>query len=128
MTKNRPSFVKLEGSRNEVFIESSLRCLWTILDQKYQTEGGPWGFKNSVFEMHDGRSAHGDGDEPDFTCGDVQIQWYKHIGRGMEINRDVGFDCLWSMFDYCLTSLREQKEKRKMIIDDLLSELASEAY
>ena len=109
MAKRNQRFVDLHADENEKFITNNLRSLFEILQRNHMAEGGPQGFKNDVFEMRDGRSTHGENDEPDFICGDVQIKWYKYIGRSMEINREMSFDELDEMFSRCRTSLRKKR-------------------
>ena len=109
MAKRRKSFVDLTLDENNRFITNNLLVLKEILERNHMSEGGPYGFKNDVFEMRDGRSTHGENDEPDFICSDIEIKWYKHIGRGMEINRNVPFDELDDMFHRCRVSLGKKK-------------------
>ena len=105
MAQRKKQFINLNFDGNLDFISNHLRVLHEILQRNHMGEGGPWGFKNEVFEMRDGRSTHGENDEPDFVCGNIQIKWYKHIGRGMEINRRVSFNELCDMFNKCRDSL-----------------------
>lgn len=41
---------------------------------------------------------------PNFKCGDIEITWYKHIGRCMEVNREVTKEELLKMFNKCENS------------------------
>lgn len=109
MPKPKRDFIALTFDENHDFIVCNLQVLYQILEKKYHEEGGPWGFKNDVFEMNDGRSMHEDDAAPDFVCGDIKIKWYKHIGRGMEINRSLDFEGLQEMFDQCRESLRQKR-------------------
>ncbi len=43
---------------------------------------------------------------PNFKCGDVEITWYKYIGRDMTVNRPVARDELKQIFKKCRRSLR----------------------
>lgn len=88
--------------------------------------GGEWGygqdFKNDVFEMHPywwGECTCGAGDEsdehkdecklmlPNFRCGDIEISWYKYIGRGMTVSRKVSREELREMFRKCFASISQ---------------------
>ena len=109
MATRRKCFIDLNFDENHQFITNNLLVLKEILERDYSSEGGPYGFKNAVFEMRDGRSTHGENDEPDFICGGIEIKWYKHIGRGMEISREASFDELDAMFHKCRVSLRKRK-------------------
>ena len=108
MAKRKQRFIDLNAHDNSRFITNNLLCLYEVLERNYHDEGGPSAFKNNVFQMHSGRSTHGENDEPDFICGDVEIKWYKHIGRGMEISKDAPFNDLDFMFQRCRESLRKR--------------------
>ncbi|MFZ6014995.1 MAG: hypothetical protein ACOYUZ_01420 [Patescibacteria group bacterium] len=43
---------------------------------------------------------------PNFRCGDIEIDWYKYIGRGMSISRPVTREELEAMFAKCFDSLK----------------------
>lgn len=42
---------------------------------------------------------------PNFSCGDVEIRWYKYIGRGMSVNREVSRGEWEALFARCFASL-----------------------
>jgi hypothetical protein len=42
---------------------------------------------------------------PNFRCGDIEVRWYKYIGRGMSLNREVKRHALETMFQRCRGSL-----------------------
>lgn len=42
---------------------------------------------------------------PNFRCGDIEFDWYKHLGRRMRANRIVTMRELRTMFDKCRASL-----------------------
>jgi len=44
-------------------------------------------------------------ERPNFKCGDIEICWYKYIGRGMSVNRSVTKPELKEMFRRCFASL-----------------------
>ena len=43
--------------------------------------------------------------QPNFKCGDVEIRWYKYLGRGMSVNRQVTREELTEIFQKCKDSL-----------------------
>lgn len=43
---------------------------------------------------------------PNFKCGDFEARWYKHIGRGMEFNKDISRADLLDMMKKCLNSIK----------------------
>lgn len=48
---------------------------------------------------------------PNFRCGNIEICWYKYIGRGMTINRVVTRQKLVAMFKVCFASLAKSAKK-----------------
>jgi hypothetical protein len=50
---------------------------------------------------------------PNFRCGDVEISWYKYIGRSMSVNRQVSRGELEDMFEKCFASLPPLSEEDK---------------
>jgi len=42
---------------------------------------------------------------PNFQCGDVQVRWYKYIGRGLSLNREIDRQGLEAMFQRCFGSI-----------------------
>jgi len=53
---------------------------------------------------------------PNFKSDDVEIKWYKNIGRGMVINRDVSEEEINRIFDFCEESI---KWKNKTVVQEL---------
>lgn len=101
-------------------------------EQSHGLLGGSYGygqdFKNDVFEMHpfwwgDCTCGAGDWSEegqpapvhtpecrlelPNFRCGDLEVWWYKYIGRGMEANRAPTEAEVAQVFARCMASLPE---------------------
>ncbi len=48
---------------------------------------------------------------PNFRCGDLEICWYKYIGRGMSINQEVSREQLRGVFRRCRSSIKQQYEQ-----------------
>jgi len=44
---------------------------------------------------------------PNFKCGDLEIRWYKYLGRGMSVNREVTRAEWKEIFRRCFASLPE---------------------
>src|SRR3989344_872228 len=51
--------------------------------------------------------------KPNFQIGDFEVRWYKHLGRGDTINREITPNEAITMFKQCMESL-EQQEKEWM--------------
>lgn len=89
-------------------IESKLRIVYW---NKYQNElDSPFGntgneFKNDVFEVQ-AYNWDDDYEQPyNFKWKDVEISWYKHLGRGTTINKKINHHKAIEMFDECIKSL-----------------------
>jgi hypothetical protein len=89
--------------------------MWNRNQEHYEPPFG-WGgyFKHDVFEIHGFR--YPDDDEygnPDpstaqpynFKWGDVEISWYKHLGRGTTINQDLSPEKGIQMLNECLAAV-----------------------
>jgi hypothetical protein len=66
-------------------------------------------FENEVFSMRaycwcDG-DRHPDGCPPNFKCGDFEVRWYKYLGRGSSMNRNIGAEELAEIERRCMESL-----------------------
>jgi hypothetical protein len=44
--------------------------------------------------------------KPNFKSKDFEVRWYKHIGRGMEYNRDISSCELLDMMKRCIASIK----------------------
>lgn len=88
-------------------IEEKLQDLGLVgeYEDPFENSGNVEGFKNDVFEVH----AFDWGDEPkhkfNFKYKDIEICWYKYLGRGMTINREISLEELEGMLSDCLASL-----------------------
>ncbi len=95
-------------------------------EQSHGVLGGEWGygqdFINDAFEMHPywwGDCTCGVDEEDEetphssecryvlanFKCGAVEVRWYKYIGRGMSVNREVSRKEWRDIFARCEASL-----------------------
>lgn len=75
-------------------------------DSPMDNNGGEW--KNEVFTV---RGYYWGDDErvavlPNFQCGDVEVRWYKWLGRGSSTNRPVTSDEIADILSRCLASVR----------------------
>ena len=77
--------------------------------REYESPFGNTGntFKNDVFEV---QAYNWDDDihqEYNFKCGDIEISWYKYLGRDTTINDDYNEEYIIEMFNKCIKSLKE---------------------
>ena len=91
------------------------RVMWNKLqrayDNPFDNSGNIEGFKNDVFEVHayDWSATDTDVGQPfNFKWRDVEVCWYKYLGRGMSMNREMGTG--------------EAAEMRREILDSLGAE------
>lgn len=86
--------------------------MWNRNQQKYEAPFH-WGgyFLHDVFEIRGFRYSDDtpDGvDDPqpyNFKWGDVEINWYKHLGRGTTINQDLAPEKGITMLNECLAAI-----------------------
>jgi hypothetical protein len=72
-------------------------------------------FKNDVFEMHPyywGTELKEQG-KPNFKCGNLEIRWYKFIGRGMSCNKKLTMEEFEKTMAKCLGSLKSNNNVKK---------------
>ncbi len=94
------------------------RIMWNITQKSWDDPFGNTGntFKNDVFEV----CAYdwGDDEQPyNFKCGDIEISWYKYLGRGTTINHSIKAAEGIKMLDTCLASLRKQEQEVLVALD-----------
>jgi len=86
-------------------------------DSPFQNSGNVEGYKNDTFEAHAydwGWELEDDKfrKEPvNFKYKDIEIYWYKYLGRGMYINKDITPAEAVEMFNDCMASLRKEEQK-----------------
>lgn len=88
------------------------RVMWNTTQKRYDSPTGNVGeeFHTGTFTMHsycwcDG-GLHPNGCPPNFTWKNVQICWYKYLGRGMSCNIKLTPDVISEMLMDCLKSVR----------------------
>lgn len=79
-------------------------------DAPTRNVGGYWA--NDVFEMrsfvwctHDGPDDSCKCNLPNFKCGDIEVTWYKYLGRGTRINGEYSADEIVDMYNRCYESI-----------------------
>lgn len=83
------------------------RVMWNIHQEEYQSpfENTANSFKNDVFKVQ----AYGWSDDIEqpynFKCGDIEISWYKYLGRDTTINGEYEPQVIIDMFNKCLKSI-----------------------
>lgn len=88
------------------------RVHWNVfqkeMDSPFLNTGGK--YSNHTFEVNAYSWSDDDEDEVNFRYRDVEISWYKHLGRCTEINinpNKTGFnEKMIGMFDECIKAVR----------------------
>lgn len=83
------------------------RVMWNIHQEEYQSpfENTANSFKNDVFEVQ-AYDWSDDIEQPyNFKCGDIEISWYKYLGRDTTINGEYEPQVIIDMFNKCLKSI-----------------------
>ena len=89
------------------------RVMWNIHQEEYQSpfENTANSFKNDVFEVQ----AYNWDDEVhqlyNFKCDDIEISWYKYLGRDTTINGEYEPQKIIDMFNKCLQSILDMDVK-----------------
>ena len=95
------------------------RIMWNIYQQEYANPFRNSGneFKNKVFEVQ----AYNWNDDVEqlynFKCDDVEISWYKYLGRDTTINDNFEEKYIIKIFNKCLESLREMEKEWRIAND-----------
>ena len=95
-----------------MYLEEELdRVMWNLHQKEYESpfQNTSNSFKTDVFEV---RAYYwGDDEEemakPNFKCGDVEVSWYKRLGRGTYLKREYSKDELIEAFNKALLSILE---------------------
>lgn len=83
------------------------RVMWNIHQEEYQSpfENTANSFKNDVFKVQ-AYDWSDDIEQPyNFKCGDIEISWYKYLGRDTTINGEYEPQVIIDMFNKCLKSI-----------------------
>lgn len=84
------------------------RVMWNVNQSEYPSPFGNTGnsFVCDVFEVY-AYSWNEDVPQPyNFRWRDVDVSWYKYLGRGMSVNQELTNDKISKLLDECLTAVR----------------------
>lgn len=80
-------------------------------DSPFRNSGNVEGFDNGTFEVHaydwgwENDEDFGKPEPVNFKYQDIEIRWYKYLGRGMSLNREITPEEAVGMYDSCMESL-----------------------
>lgn len=89
------------------------RVMWNNTQKEYPSpfENTANSFKNNVFEVQ-AYNWNDDVEQPyNFKCGDIEISWYKYLGRDTTINDEYEPQAIIDMFNKCLQSILDMGVK-----------------
>lgn len=89
------------------------RVMWNNTQKEYPSpfENTANSFKNDVFEVQAYNWSE-DIEQPyNFKCGDIEISWYKYLGRDTTINDEYEPQVIIDMFNKCLQSILDMDVK-----------------
>lgn len=94
------------------------RIMWNRNQEEYNSpfanSGNVDGYKNDTFEVHAYDWSLDESSSPmlpNFKYNDIEISWYKYLGRGMWINRKITPEEAVDMFNACMASLDREEKK-----------------
>lgn len=73
-------------------------------DSPFENTGNRWA--NNVFEVQAYSWNEEEHQEYNFKCGDIEISWYKYLGRDTTINNIYSEREIIDMYDKCIESLK----------------------
>lgn len=93
------------------------RIMWNITQEEYDS---PFRNTGNTFEDIDTfqvRAYYWGDDErqidlPNFKCGDIEISWYKHLGRGATINKPITPEKAIKMYNECMGALQNYEREK----------------
>ena len=88
------------------------RVMWNNNQEEYSSPMDNTGqqFKNDTFEAN-AYSWNDEVEQPyNFKYKDIEISWYKYLGRGMSINKPITKKQAVKMFDDCIASIRKMEK------------------
>ncbi len=96
------------------YIDGELeRVMWNITQERWDSPFGNTAnsYRNDVFEVQAYSWDDSTQQEWNFRWGDVRVSWYKWLGRGTTVNREVDYATGARMLEECLASIRALEDK-----------------
>lgn len=85
------------------------RVMWNITQKEYDSPFYNTGnsFKCNTFEVYSYDWGKNSGKDYNFKYKDIEISWYKNLGRDTLINKIYSPNTIISMYNNCLKAIRE---------------------
>lgn len=95
-------------------VEKALKVLAYLWDIVSFTKNNPFyntgeRYDGAVFSVHAYSWAEEEYQQWNFKWKDIEVSWYKYLGRGMSINRKVSKEEIHLMLGQCIAVLMEKK-------------------
>jgi hypothetical protein len=92
------------------YVTAALEYLATLFYDKNLSRENPfrntgWSFINTVFMVHAYDWDDAKTQPFNFKYKDIEVSWYKYLGRGISINREVSEKECWEMLKECVESI-----------------------
>ena len=86
-------------------------------DSPFENTGNRWA--NDVFEVQ-AYSWDDEVEQPyNFKCGDIEISWYKYLGRDTTINGEYTENEIINMYNKCMNSINKiNKDEFEVLINE----------
>jgi len=94
-----------------IYLELEMERVWSNFELQFVSPFRNTGarFKNSVFEVN-AYDWSEKSDAPNFRIDDFEIYWYKYMGRGMYMNKDIDANMFFAYIDRCVQSIRDMED------------------
>ena len=88
------------------------RIMWNKWQRDYDSPFANTGnqFINTTFSVY-AYDWHCERQEYNFKYKDIEIGWYKYLGRGTCINKEITANDAIDMYNACISSLRKMEER-----------------
>lgn len=89
------------------------RVQWNILQEEYPSPFENTGSSFNLPEFSVQAYSWGDEEQPyNFKWNDIEISWYKYLGRGTTINRRVDNDEIAKLHEDCINALLKYEKSK----------------
>ena len=95
------------------------RVMWNINQKQYSSPFGNTGndFECPTFKV-EAYSWNEEYDQPfNFKWKDVEISWYKYLGRDTSVNQNISNDRIAEMLNECLEAIRQYEKENDPTYD-----------
>jgi len=102
-----PEFV---GALLKYLLEEIERVYWNVNQKEWDKNEDPK-IKGIEFNSYYWGDNEEEGEKPNFKFKSVEIRWYKYVGRGMSLNKEMSEKQWRQWFDKCLKVIRKADKK-----------------